>query len=201
MDPQPKSMVLPIAITVLISALVFGIGGYYLASSPSGTDTSSGVLTTPTAKTSASPTATATASTDATSGWKTYAATTYGYTFKYDPAWDLRATRYPIEIELDLAHIATNHDSIYTESSSDATRIAAIEAGTAGASTTVGGLTWKSYTFADDNPGELADSRATLAAVTKKGTKSYIIRFADSAVKKITDADVQAFLSGFKITE
>lgn len=194
-----KSLIMPIGLTVLASAIVFGMGGYYFGTGQfvDDTDTSSDVLITPTpkAKTTSSPTVAATAD------WKTYVATAYGYSFKYDPAWDLRATRYPIEIELDLANIATNHDSIYTESSSDATRIAVIEAGTAGASATVEGVTWKSYTFADDNPGELADSRATLAAVTKKGTKSYIVRFAYSEVKKITDADVQTFLSGFKITE
>lgn len=50
MEPQQKkSMVMPIAIAVLISAVIFGIGGYYLASGQLGTetDTSSGVITTP----------------------------------------------------------------------------------------------------------------------------------------------------------
>lgn len=61
MEPQPqKSIVLPIAVTVLVSAIVFGGLGYYLADNQS-TDTTTTV--TPSQTTQASPTATPTSTT------------------------------------------------------------------------------------------------------------------------------------------
>ncbi len=208
MEPQ-KSLVLPVSLAVLVSAVVFGGFGYYLANSKNAAETTTvtptyttqtTVTAQPTTTTSTS-TPTSTTTTDETANWKSYTATKYGFSFKYANEWDLRATRYPIEIELDAAHIQTNHKSIYLESSSDATRIAEIEKGTAGASATISGLTWKSYTHTENNPGELGDNRTTLAAVTKQGSKSYIVRFAYDEAKKITDTDVQLFLSGFRITQ
>jgi hypothetical protein len=197
-----KSIILPMVLSVLLSAIIFGGLGYYLANSLNATNTTQSTTITSTATpTTVATAASSTSITGETADWKTYTATKYGFSFKYANEWDLRATRYPIEIELDATNIQTNHKSIYLESSTDTTRITEIEKGRAGASSDVAGLTWKSYTYTENNPGELGDNRTTLAAVTKQGGKTYIVRFAYNQAKNITDTDVQTFLSGFKVIQ
>ncbi len=153
MEPR-KSMLMPISITVLITAVIFGVGGYYLASGQLGTDTdtSAGVLTTPAAKTSASPkaTATPTASTD-----KTYTNTKLNYSFKYPAdltpmsfvgqgteaaltadADDVVVNKNGLLFEVADASVTTINDAFTTQATINATKTA----------TTVDGVTANKYT-------------------------------------------------------
>ncbi len=88
MEPQ-KSIMIPVALTVLVSAIVFGGLGWYLASNQSvpATQTTATpvaqVSLTPTAKTTPTPTASTTTTPDPTVDWKAYENTAYYYSFKY----------------------------------------------------------------------------------------------------------------------
>jgi hypothetical protein len=89
---EHKSPVVPIILSVLISALVFGGLGYYfgqsMASNTTQTTTYSSPTATATTTATATPTPSPTASAAATdtTNWKTYTSPKYGYTFKYDPS-------------------------------------------------------------------------------------------------------------------
>lgn len=97
MEPQ-KSIVLPVALAVLISAVVFGAGGYYLANNQNTNDTTTvtptnTTQTTTTAKPSTIPTiasTTTTSATDETASWKSYANTKYSYNVKYPTNWEYK---------------------------------------------------------------------------------------------------------------
>lgn len=94
MEPaQPKSMVMPILLSVLISAIVFGGVGYYIGQSMGsnniGTQTTTYTTPTPTATTTATAT---TSSTDETSNWETYSSSQNGFTFKHPANWEVVTT-------------------------------------------------------------------------------------------------------------
>lgn len=82
MEPQ-KSIVLPVTLAVLISAIVFGAGGYYLANSQSASKTATVTSTNTATTTKSTPTTATTSTTAATANWKTYTNNTYGFEVKY----------------------------------------------------------------------------------------------------------------------
>ncbi len=92
MEPQ-KSLVLPLALTVLVSALVFGGLGYYVANSKKASEFTSvtpATLTTPImAVTTQSTTPTSTATADETANWKTWAYAAKSFSVKYPSNWYL----------------------------------------------------------------------------------------------------------------
>jgi len=90
MEPQ-KSIVLPVVLAVLLSGVMFGGLGYYLANSQNAAETTTvtptyttqtTVTTQPTIVTTTS-TPTSTIATDETASWKTYSNTKYSYSIKY----------------------------------------------------------------------------------------------------------------------
>src|SRR5687768_122511 len=84
MEPEPqKSIVLPIALSVFVSALVFGGLGYYLGMSKDSATTS----VTPTATTASLATAIP-ATADETANWKAWN-NKYGISLKYPTDWYL----------------------------------------------------------------------------------------------------------------
>jgi hypothetical protein len=91
MEPTPtKSLLLPVLLSILGSAVVFGGTGYYLGTAtvvPTSTDTATQTTqATPTTKITVTTKATATP--DETANWKTYTNTKYGYSVKYpDTGW------------------------------------------------------------------------------------------------------------------
>lgn len=82
-----KSLVMPISIAVLISAIVFGMGGYYLGTGQfvDDTDSAAGVLATPAVKTTTTATATATPAT-----LKTFSSAALKFSFQYPSTWTLK---------------------------------------------------------------------------------------------------------------
>lgn len=90
MKPQ-KSIVLPVLLAILGSGIVFGGGGYYLATTMNLPETDSPQTT---VRTSTKPSSTSTTSsiataftTDETASWKTYTNSTYKFSFKYPADW------------------------------------------------------------------------------------------------------------------
>jgi hypothetical protein len=91
MEPTPtKSLLIPILLSILSSAVVFGTLGYYLATSkttvPSYT-TQSVVTTSPTATPTAVPTASTTEN--------TYTNSEFGFSFTYPKTWSVATTTKP----------------------------------------------------------------------------------------------------------
>ncbi len=77
-----------IILYVVLAALIFGIGGYYLGSRQvKNTSTSATVTPSAVASKRVAATVTATSSVDATANWKTYTNDTYGFSFKYPSDW------------------------------------------------------------------------------------------------------------------
>ncbi len=99
MEPQVTHPKLPMILAIGITAIIFGLGGYVIASMA---NTDSEDLSTTTGKStatttsSASPTtkatATTTSSTDETKDWKTYSNTQYNFSFKYPSDWKTYTT-------------------------------------------------------------------------------------------------------------
>lgn len=95
MEPvQPKSIAMPIILSVLISAIVFGGVGYYIGQSMGSNNiaTQTTTYTTPTATATATTLATATTSATSSADWKTYENTRIGYSLQYnenDPKIDV----------------------------------------------------------------------------------------------------------------
>jgi hypothetical protein len=99
---EKQSLVLPIAVSVLVSLVVFGGLGYYLGSLgalnvgqvPETTYSPAPIVSTaavsPSAAATTTPTATASAS--VTASWKTYTSTADGFTFKYPTNFYLKET-------------------------------------------------------------------------------------------------------------
>lgn len=87
MDRPTKkpNMVAQVILYVLIAALVFGIGGYYLGTRQV---KSTSTTASPSAVASKPASASATSSVDATANWKTYTNDTYGFSFKYPSDWN-----------------------------------------------------------------------------------------------------------------
>lgn len=85
---EQRSIFLPIVLTVVVSAIVFGGLGYYLAMgkySAETNKTSNYTSTTPTTLTTLTPTA---ASVNDTSYWKTFTNQEVGFTLKYPNNWN-----------------------------------------------------------------------------------------------------------------
>lgn len=103
MEPQ-KSIVLPVSIGVLVSGIVFGGLGYYIANSqnvlePAVTPTQTVQTATPTTASTVTPTA---ATTDELASWKTYENKSHGYTIKYPNDWVEAGAEYKGESDLVL---------------------------------------------------------------------------------------------------
>lgn len=97
MEPQ-KSIILPVSLTLVISAIIFGSLGYYVASDKNATvtqtyTTQTTATTQPAAKATSTSAATSntstTTNTDETANWKTYTNDKHGFSFKYPPEWKL----------------------------------------------------------------------------------------------------------------
>jgi hypothetical protein len=89
MEPeQPKSIVLPIISSVLISAVIFGAAGYYFGT-VNKTITSTQVSSPTASVTTNSPTPLATTSAS-TASPKTFTSTKYNFTITYPSTWTLR---------------------------------------------------------------------------------------------------------------
>ncbi len=88
MEPQPtKSIVLPIILSILVSAILFGGLGYYLANTKNATQVTSTTLADTTQTSIPTASATVTTSTDEALNWKTYTNTKYSYSIKYPTNW------------------------------------------------------------------------------------------------------------------
>lgn len=88
MEPQKPSLVVPIVSTALISAIIFGTAGYYIANSKNTSSSAATPTPVSTAKTTAKATTatatpTAAPTTNPTANWSTYTNTKYSYSVKY----------------------------------------------------------------------------------------------------------------------
>lgn len=88
MEPQ-KSIVLPLVLSVLASAIVFGGFGYYLANSKNDNETTIVTPTYTTLPITSTPPSSSTTTTDETANWKTYTSSIYSFSFKYPQDWTL----------------------------------------------------------------------------------------------------------------
>ncbi len=92
MEPQVSHPKLPMILAIGITAIIFGLGGYLIASmanSNTTTDTSVTTSSTATVTSSASPTTASTSSTSTTTNWQTYTNNTYAFSIKYPTTLDL----------------------------------------------------------------------------------------------------------------
>lgn len=109
---QNNSRLLPIIITLMISAVVFGIGEYYLSAQLGNrltyqkqTDTTP----TPSPQTKASPTPTSLVSTDnPSSNWITYTNPEKGFSIQYPPDWVVEESDDPSVVLKIIKHLPEN---------------------------------------------------------------------------------------------
>ncbi len=201
MEPQ-KSLVLPISLTVLLSAIAFGAMGYYLASSkpapvatitplPAASATATAVVT---ALATSTPTAvaSATASPAATTTYSTYTSTAYSYEYpktatmpdKNSPIFVYGGITYSVETPSPAAKTSIEtwiKDENVSATSADLTKYT---------KTVVSGET--AYTFTGE-----------LRTYVMHGGIVYVIVGRESIVPstKTSDATYAHLLSSFKFTK
>jgi len=84
---KKPSMAPQIILYVVLAAIVFGVGGYYLGTRQSKDTTAATASATPTAVAPKTLTPTASATANITASWKTYTSEELGVSFKYPEAW------------------------------------------------------------------------------------------------------------------
>ncbi len=211
MEPQ-KSLIIPVALTVLISAIIFGGLGWYAGNSQlssAGTQLTATpvaqVSATPTAKTTPTPTASTTTTPDPTADWKTYVDSTTGLSFKYPQQLTEKDVTTSIKYSKSIAFLSgrTDSDSLHYLVEDRLFKKENINGvyfsnGEEVKSTTVAGRT--AYYYAE---GDAGVSSTTYAISSKDSTKivRFVITTDETSTNKIVTPAIQAILATIKYSE